>query len=160
MMVLKRTLAYSLAVFVLLLDQLSKYWAMMHLSPYESQPVFPMFSWTLAFNSGSAFSFLAESGAWHLWFFAGFSALISLGLVIWIARLKEALFCQMLALALILGGAIGNLIDRIRIGYVIDFIDLYYKTHHWPVFNLADSAICIGGAWLAIEWMREPSHTS
>ncbi|MDX2345318.1 MAG: signal peptidase II [Legionella sp.] len=147
--------AFSLSVFVILLDQLTKYWAMTHLVPYESIAVFPMFSWTLAFNSGSAFSFLSESGSWHMWFFAGFSALISLGLLVWILRISSTLFTQMLALALILGGAVGNLVDRFRFGYVIDFIDVYYKTYHWPVFNVADSAICIGGVWLAILWARE-----
>ncbi|MCH9716333.1 MAG: signal peptidase II [Gammaproteobacteria bacterium] len=152
---MKKAIALLLSVFVVLLDQLTKYWAMMHLMPYESVAVFPMFSWTLAFNSGSAFSFLAESGSWHTWFFSGFSALVSIGLIVWIIRLAPKLFTQMLALALILGGAVGNLIDRIRLGYVIDFLDVFYKTHHWPVFNLADSAICIGGVWLAILWARE-----
>ncbi len=150
-----RAIALSLSVFIILLDQLTKYWAMTHLMPYESVTVFPMLSWTLAFNSGSAFSFLSEAGSWHMWFFAGFSALVSLSLVIWIVRISSELFTQMLALALILGGAVGNLIDRLRFTYVIDFIDVYYKTYHWPVFNLADSAICMGGVWLAIVWMRE-----
>ncbi len=152
---MKKAIALSLSVFVILFDQLTKYWVMMHLVPYESVSVFPMLSWTLAFNSGSAFSFLAESGGWQMWFFAGFSTLVSMGLVVWILRLESRLFTQMLALALILGGAVGNLIDRIRLGYVIDFIDVYYQTHHWPVFNLADSAICIGAVWLAILWICE-----
>jgi signal peptidase II len=150
-----RAIALSLSVFIILLDQLTKYWAMTHLMPYESVTVFPMLSWTLAFNSGSAFSFLSEAGSWHMCFFAGFSALVSLSLVIWIVRISSELFTQMLALALILGGAVGNLIDRLRFTYVIDFIDVYYKTYHWPVFNLADTAICMGGVWLAIVWMRE-----
>ena len=150
-----RVTALSLTVFIVLLDQLTKYWMMTRLVPYESVSVFPMLSWTLAFNSGSAFSFLAEAGRWHMWFFAGFSAVVSLGLMVWIVRISSSLFTQMLALALILGGAVGNLIDRLRFGYVIDFIDVYYKTYHWPVFNLADSAICVGGIWLAILWMRE-----
>ncbi|MDF1646976.1 MAG: signal peptidase II [Legionellaceae bacterium] len=152
---MKKVTALLLSVLVVLCDQLTKYWAMTHLIPYESVSVFPTLSWTLAFNSGSAFSFLAEAGSWHTWFFLGFSAVVSVGLVIWIIRLETRLFTQMLALALILGGAVGNLIDRIRMGYVIDFIDIYYQTHHWPVFNLADSAICLGGVWLAILWMRE-----
>lgn len=155
---MKKTIAFSISLLVILLDQLTKYWAMMSLMPFESTPVFPMLNWTLAFNTGSAFSFLATSGAWHLWFFAGFSALISLGIIIWIIRLQESayqFFQQVLALALILSGAIGNLIDRIRIGYVIDFIDFHYKAYHWPIFNLADTAICLGGIWLAIIWLKE-----
>lgn len=137
------------------MDQLTKAWAMKHLIPYDPEVVTSFFSWTLAFNSGSAFSFLAEAGRWHTWFFAGFSTLVSMGLVVWIFRLESRLFGQMLALALVLGGAIGNLIDCIRIDYVIDFIDIHYKTYHWPIFNIADSAICIGAAWLAILWLSE-----
>ena len=152
---MKTVIALSLSFLIIVLDQLTKYWAMTHLMPYETLAVFPMLSWTLAFNSGSAFSLFAESGRWHLWFFAGFSALVSLGLIAWILRIKSSLFTQQLALALILGGAIGNLIDRLRFNYVIDFIDVYYASYHWPVFNVADSAICLGGIWLAILWVRE-----
>ncbi|MDF1678201.1 MAG: signal peptidase II [Legionellaceae bacterium] len=152
---MKKAIALGLSLLVIVLDQITKYWAMTHLMPYESVAVFPMFSWTLAFNSGSAFSFLAASGGWHMWFFTGFSSLVSIALIIWIMRLESRLFTQMLALALILGGAVGNLIDRIRLGHVIDFIDVYYKTHHWPVFNVADSAICLGAIWLALVWVRE-----
>lgn len=152
---MKKAIALSLAVFVILLDQLTKYWAMTHLMPYESVPFLPMLSWTLAFNSGSAFSFLAEAGAWHTWFFVGLSTVVSLGILIWILRLQAHLLTQGLALAFILGGAIGNLIDRIRMDYVVDFIDVYYQSYHWPVFNIADSAICIGGIWLAMLWMRD-----
>ena len=153
---MKKFLTFFVSVLVVLFDQLTKYWALVYLTPYETKPVFPMLSWTLAFNSGSAFSFLAESGRWHTWFFTGFSVLISLVLVVWIVRMNAArLFKQAFALALILGGAVGNLIDRVRIGYVVDFIDVFYKTHHWPVFNIADSAICVGAVLLAIEWIRE-----
>ena len=153
---MKKALVFCVSVLVVLCDQLTKYLVLSHLMPYEARPVFPMLSWTLAFNSGSAFSFLADSGRWHAWFFMGFSAIISVVLVVWIVRLNAArLFKQAVALALILGGAVGNLIDRVRIGYVVDFIDVFYKTHHWPVFNVADSAICIGAVLLAIEWIRE-----
>jgi len=155
---MKKMLIFFVSVLVVLFDQLTKYWALAYLTPYETKPFFPGLSWTLAFNSGSAFSFLAESGRWHAWFFTGFSALISLVLVVWIARLNAArLFKQAFALALILGGAVGNLIDRVRIGYVVDFIDVFYKSYHWPVFNIADSAICVGAVLLMIEWIREKS---
>ena len=155
---MKKGISLSIALLIILLDQLSKYWAISHLVPFESVPVLPILSWSLAFNSGSAFSFLANAGAWHMWFFMGLSTVISVGLIIWIFKLDanhKHGFYQMLALVFILGGAIGNLIDRIKIGYVIDFIDVYYKSYHWPVFNLADTAICIGGAWLALVWLRE-----
>ncbi len=152
---MKKAIALGLSFFVIAFDQITKYWAMTHLMPYESVVVFPMLSWTLAFNSGSAFSFLAASGSWHTWFFTGFSGLVSIALVVWIMRLESRFFAQMLALALILGGALGNLMDRLRFGYVIDFIDVYYKTHHWPIFNVADSAICLGATLLALIWLRE-----
>ena len=155
---MKKAWIFLISMLVVCCDQLTKYWALTHLPPYEPQPVFSMLSWTLAFNSGSAFSFLADSGRWHAWFFTSFSALISLVLVVWIVRLNAArLFKQAFALALILGGAIGNLVDRVRIGYVVDFIDVFYQSYHWPVFNLADSAICVGAVLLAALWMRE-SH--
>jgi len=153
---MKKALIFCVSVLVVVCDQLTKYWALAFLTPYDAKPVFSMLSWTLAFNSGSAFSFLADSGRWHAWFFTGFSSLISLVLLVWIVRLNTArLYGQAFALALILGGAIGNLIDRVRIGYVVDFIDIFYKSHHWPVFNLADSAICVGAVLLAIAWIRE-----
>ncbi|MDF1827127.1 MAG: signal peptidase II [Legionellaceae bacterium] len=155
---MKKALIFCVSVVVVFLDQLTKYWALGFLTPYDSKPVFSMLSWTLAFNSGSAFSFLANSGRWHMWFFSGFSTLISMILLVWIVRLNQArLYKQAFALALILGGAIGNLIDRVRIGYVVDFIDVFYQSYHWPVFNLADSAICVGAVLLAIEWIREKS---
>ena len=145
---MKKALIFFVSLVVVLCDQLTKYWALAFLTPYDAKPVLPMLSWTLAFNSGSAFSFLAD--------FSGFSMLISLVLVVWIVRLNTArLFKQAFAMALILGGAVGNLIDRVRIGYVVDFIDVFYKSYHWPVFNLADSAICVGAVLLAIEWIRE-----
>lgn len=155
---MKKVLIFCVSALVVLLDQLTKYWALTYLTPYEAKPIFSMLSWTLVFNSGSAFSFLAESGRWHTWFFMSFSVLISLVLVVWIARLNAArLFQQAFALALILGGAVGNLIDRMRIGYVVDFIDVFYQSYHWPVFNIADSAICVGAVLLAILWIREKS---
>lgn len=155
---MKKALIFCVSFLVVLCDQLTKYWALAFLTPYDAKPVLPMLSWMLAFNSGSAFSFLANSGRWHMWFFSGFSALISLVLVVWIVRLNaDRLFKQAFALALILGGAIGNLIDRVRIGYVVDFIDVFYQSYHWPVFNVADSAICVGAVLLAIEWIRDKS---
>ena len=153
---MKKVLIFFVSALVVVLDQLTKYWALVYLTPYDAKPIFPMLSWTLAFNSGSAFSFLAESGRWHAWFFMTFSALVSFVLLVWIVRLNTArLFKQAFALALILGGAVGNLIDRVRIGYVVDFIDVFYKTYHWPVFNLADSAICVGAVLLAMTWIQE-----
>ena len=142
---------FVLVLAVLCFDQASKYWAEAVLVPYQAESVFPLFNLTLAYNSGAAFSFLSGAGEWHRWFFAGFSLIMSFVLLIGIIRLAPTMRLQLVAFSLILGGAVGNLIDRAWFGYVIDFIDVYYKNHHWPVFNIADSAICIGAVLLLID---------
>lgn len=148
---MKKWLWFILSVVVICIDQATKYWASVDLTPYHSEPVLPVLNLTLAYNTGAAFSFLHNAGAWHRWFFTGFSLLMSIGLIVWIARLPSSARLQLAALSLILGGAIGNLIDRADLGFVIDFIDIYYKNYHWPVFNMADSAICIGAVLLLID---------
>jgi len=142
---------FILALVVIVIDQASKYWASVDLIPYHPVSVFPMLNFTLAYNTGAAFSFLSNTGEWHRWFFAAFSLFMSMALIIWILRSPSSARLQILALSLILGGAIGNLIDRAFFGYVIDFIDTYYKHYHWTVFNLADSAICVGAFLLLID---------
>ena len=148
---MKKWLCFALVLVVILLDQGSKYWAVWALRPYQPVSIFPLFNFTLAFNSGAAFSFLSGAGEWHRWFFAGFSLIMSSVLIVVITRVSSTQRLQQLALSLIVGGAIGNLIDRAFFGYVVDFIDIYYKNHHWPVFNIADSAICIGAFLLFID---------
>ncbi|MDP3706422.1 MAG: signal peptidase II [Legionellaceae bacterium] len=145
---MKKWHAFSVSLIVILLDQLSKYWVMKHLVAYQPVHVIPMLNFTLAYNSGSAFSFLSDSGDWHRWFFTGFSSVMSVVLIVWMMRLPKRAVLQLISLSLILGGAVGNLIDRVFLGHVIDFIDVYYQTHHWPVFNIADSAICVGAVLL------------
>jgi signal peptidase II len=143
---------FILSIFVILLDQWSKYWVSTHLQPYEPFAIIPMLNFTLAFNTGAAFSFLSHAGEWHIWLFMAISLVVSIGMIVWIIRMpREAPRIQSLALSLILGGALANLIDRVALGYVIDFIDVYYHTHHWYIFNLADSAITIGSLLLALD---------
>ena len=142
---------FIVSIAVVLADQLSKYIVTLYLQPYDPLPVIPMLNLTLAYNTGAAFSFLDNSGAWHHWFFMVFTALVSIGLIVWITRLKNTERLQLLAFSLILGGAVGNLIDRFFLGYVVDFIEVYYKTHHWPIFNIADSAITIGTVLIAFD---------
>ncbi len=142
---------FLISLLIILIDQGSKYWAAQTLVPYQPNPLLPCLNFTLAFNTGAAFSFLSGAGGWHRWFFAGFSLIMSTVLVVWIARLPKTARLQSLALACILGGAVGNLIDRMVLGYVIDFIELYYQNHHWPVFNVADMAICLGAFLLLID---------
>lgn len=144
-----------LAVVVVVLDQLTKYIASTSLEMLQPVAVMPMFNWTLMHNTGAAFSFLANEGGWQRWFFAVIAIVVSAVIVLWIKRLEQHEKWQAIALALILGGAIGNVIDRIWLGYVVDFIQVYYQQWYWPAFNIADSAISIGVAMIIIESVRE-----
>lgn len=140
-----------IALGVIFADQFTKVWALHDLIPYQSKVIFPMLNFTLAFNTGAAFSFLHSSGAWHHWFFMAFSLGMSVALFVWLLTLDASDRLQLLSLCLILGGALGNLIDRFKFGHVVDFIDVYYGQYHWPIFNVADSAICVGAVLLFIE---------
>ena len=133
---------------VIFFDQVSKWFMMSWLSLYETVVIMPYFNLTMAHNEGAAFSFLAQAGGWQRWFFIGLALIISVVLFVWLAKLKPTEKLEAISLSLILGGAIGNVIDRISYGYVVDFIDLYIGHNHWPVFNIADSAICIGAILL------------
>ncbi|MGL5743254.1 MAG: signal peptidase II [Legionella sp.] len=142
---------FTLSFVIVVLDQASKYLAGVLLTPYKPVPIFPMFNITLAYNTGAAFSFLSGAGGWHRWFFAGFSLIVSIMLAIWLYRTAHQLRLLSAGISLILGGAAGNLIDRAFHGYVIDFIDIYYKHHHFATFNVADSAICIGAGFFILD---------
>jgi signal peptidase II len=136
---------------VVVLDQLTKWMAEYYLTPSQPLPVLPFFNLTLLYNTGAAFSFLADAGGWQRWFFLILALVISIALVIWLGRLNRGDTRLAIALALVLGGAVGNLIDRILHGHVVDFIQLYYERWFWPAFNIADSAITIGAALLIID---------
>ena len=144
-----------LAIVVVILDQITKYVASTSLEMYQPIAVMPMFNWTLMHNTGAAFSFLADAGGWQRWFFAIIAVVVSVVIVLWIKRLEQHERWQAIALALILGGAIGNVIDRILLGYVVDFIQVYYQQWFWPAFNIADSAIFIGVGMIIIDSIRE-----
>ena len=140
-----------LSVVVVSLDQITKYLADSMLQYHQPIPVIPMFNLTLSYNKGAAFSFLSDAGGWQRWFFTVLALVISVVLVAWVKRLTEKERWSAVALTLILGGAIGNVIDRVIFGHVIDFLDVYYQQWHWPIFNIADSAISIGVVVLLIE---------
>ena len=140
-----------LSAVVLLLDQGSKLLADARLVFHEPVGLLPFFNLRLAYNTGAAFSFLGNAGGWQRWFFAGISVLVISVLVVWMRRLKPEQWQLSAAFALIIGGALGNLIDRLVYGHVIDFIDVYYKTWHWPTFNIADSAITVGAGLLLLD---------
>lgn len=139
-----------LSLLVLLLDQVSKQVVEMSLLVYETVPVVPFFNLTLAYNEGAAFSFLSDQGGWQRWFFALTAVLVTTVLVVWLSRLRNERLLA-ISLSLVIGGAIGNLIDRLTFGHVIDFLDLYYGEYHWPAFNVADMAITFGVILLFVD---------
>lgn len=133
---------------VIALDQLSKWLAEQMLVPHVPQTVVPFLNVTLVYNTGAAFSFLSQAGGWQRWFFSLLAVGVSVFIVLWMRRLGPGERWTAAGLAMVLGGALGNLIDRLAYGHVIDFIDLYYRGLHWPTFNIADSAITIGAVLL------------
>lgn len=135
---------YLPAGVAIVLDQLTKLWADSSLVLHQPIAVMPSFNLTLMYNEGAAFSFLSDAGGWQRWFFSGLALLISVVLVVWIKRLKSNETWTIWALSLILGGAVGNLIDRLVYGHVVDFVQWYYGSFYWPAFNIADAAITIG----------------
>lgn len=141
-----------IAIITLLLDQLTKWSALNNLQLGVPESVLPFMNWLLLFNPGAAFSFLAQSSGWQRWFFTVLGLAAS-AYILWLLRksLDDKMLCW--ALSLILGGALGNVLDRIMYGAVVDFIDLHYANWHWPAFNIADSAICIGAA--LIIWVEQ-----
>lgn len=147
---------------VIVLDQVTKFLAETLLTFHQPVPVLPSFNLLLTYNTGAAFSFLAGASGWQRWFFLGLGSLVSIGLIVWLRRLKPTETRLATALALILGGAIGNLIDRAWLGQVIDFIQLYYQHWYWPAFNLADSAITLGAVLLVLDslWSGRASKSN
>ena len=154
-----------LTVLVLVIDLTSKVYFDNSLQMYQQIVVIPdLFSWTLAYNTGAAFSFLADSAGWQRWLFALIAVVVSAVLVVWLKRLGRNDTWLAIALALILGGALGNLYDRIVYGHVVDFILVHWQNRwYFPAFNFADSAICVGAVMLALDMFKskkpeEPSH--
>ncbi len=143
-----------LSVLVLMLDQASKLLVDASFQLYESLPLMPYFNLTYARNTGAAFSFLSDAGGWQRWLFAGLAVVMSSFIGLWLKRLQAHETLMAVSLSLVLGGAIGNLIDRVAYGYVIDFLDVYYDSWHWPAFNIADSAICVGVALMLLDGFK------
>ncbi len=146
-----------LSIGVILLDQATKAWMVQHFSIYQSVHVLPVLDITLMFNTGAAFSFLSDASGWQKWLFVTLALGVGAAIVGWLRRLKarsQGLLCC--SLTLILGGAIGNVIDRLRIGHVVDFISAHWgRTYYFPAFNVADSAITIGAILLLLDAWRE-----
>lgn len=161
-----------ISALVILFDQLSKLGASKYLQMHDPHAIMPMFNFTLMHNTGAAFSFLSDAGGWQRWFFSVLAIVVSLLIINWVRKLAEHEKWQAAGLLMVLGGALGNVIDRLVYGHVIDFIDVYYNAQsclpmfyqtlntgqlqcHWPAFNIADSAISIGVAMLIWDGIQD-----
>ena len=149
-----------ISVVVLILDQCTKLLADAMLSMHQSVVLLPFLALRKAYNYGAAFSFLGDASGWQRWFFIVLAMVVIGILVAWLRRLPPGNTTARLALVLILGGAVGNVIDRLVYGYVIDFIDVFYGSWHWPTFNIADSAISVGVFLLLLDSFREHRKAS
>jgi len=143
-----------IAVVVILLDQTTKWWALSHLRIGIPQEVFSWMNWLLLLNPGAAFSFLAQETGWQRWFFT-ILGLLAATYIVWMLRKSQEEPMLNWALSLILGGALGNVADRIMYGAVVDFIDWHYGNWHWPAFNIADSAISVGAVLIILNELRK-----
>lgn len=145
-----------LSVLILVADRVSKDIFEGTLSMYQRIEVIPgYFDWTLAYNTGAAFSFLADAAGWQRWFFAAIAIVVSVVLVVWLKRLKRHETLLAVALAMVLGGALGNLYDRVVLGHVVDFILVHWQNRwFFPAFNLADTFITIGAILLALDMFK------
>jgi signal peptidase II len=144
-----------LSVAVVALDQATKFLVTRFLEVYERVEVLPVLDFTLLHNTGAAFSILAGASGWQREFFITLGSIVSLVLIVWLWRLPRGERWLPIALALIVGGAVGNVIDRVALGYVVDFIHAHWGAAYFPAFNIADSAITIGAALLMLDAFRE-----
>ena len=145
-----------LSVVVFVIDQITKFWFDNNLQMYERITVIPqVLDWTLAYNTGAAFSFLAGASGWQRWLFTLIAVVVSVVLVVWLKRLKPDETWLAVGLALVLGGALGNLVDRVVFGHVVDFILVHWQDRwRFPAFNVADSAITVGAILLALDMFK------
>jgi len=144
-----RFLWISLLVFIL--DQWTKGAVVEAMTLFESRQILPFFNLTYVHNYGAAFSFLHSAGGWQRWFFTVIALGVSIMILWWLKQTPRQQLLLPVAFSFVLGGALGNVYDRIAYGYVIDFLDFYVNDWHWPAFNIADSAIFIGAALLIID---------
>jgi signal peptidase II len=147
-----------LSALVVLADQLSKSYITSHYGEFEFTTVLPILDITRMHNVGAAFSFLATASGWQRWLFISLAVIVSIGIVVWLYRMPRSHGMLACGLALVLGGAIGNVIDRIRLGAVVDFIHFHWDRAYFPAFNIADSAITVGAACLILDALLEPKR--
>ncbi len=157
---MKHTKWLLLALLLVVIDQITKLLVYGYLKPHESLEITGFLSITHVHNYGAAFSFLANEDGWQQIFLVAISSVAGLAIVIWMVKTSQAQVSKLIALSLILSGAIGNLIDRATLGFVIDFIDLHYQDFYWPVFNVADIAISLGVVLLLlVDFKKEKSKS-
>ncbi|SEK30358.1 signal peptidase II Aspartic peptidase. MEROPS family A08 [Colwellia chukchiensis] len=140
-----------LTLIFLLADQVTKQLIANNMDLYQSINILPFFNLTYVHNPGAAFSFLADQGGWQRWFFSAIAAIASVVFMVWLAKTPKQQVLLSVAFSFMLSGALGNLIDRVLFGYVIDFLDFYGFGYHFPAFNIADSMIFIGAALMIID---------
>jgi signal peptidase II len=148
----------ALSALLIALDQWTKHLISSNLGSYETRVVLPVFNLVNAQNRGAAFSMFDHDGAWQRWAFSGLGLGVSVALVLWIARLERSARLLAGSLALILAGALGNVIDRLRLGHVVDFLQVHWGEHYFPAFNVADSAITVGAAGLLLDALLSGRH--
>lgn len=144
-----------ISALIIALDQITKYIVLTHLTEQSVVHVFPFLNFILSFNAGASFGFLGAQNGWQVYLLSGVSIIVSVVLVIWLSRLSRSEWVLALPVSLVLGGALGNLIDRIRFGYVTDFIDFHVRNWHFATFNVADSAVSVGATWLVLRLLYE-----
>jgi signal peptidase II len=141
----------GLSLLMIGIDQWTKWLALAHLQFAQPVAVIDGFwNWTLVYNYGAAFSFLADAGGWQKWIFGSLAIVVSTVMILWLRMTPRADWRTALPLALVVAGALGNLIDRLRLGKVVDFVDWYVGTYHWPAFNVADACIVVGAVMLVL----------
>ncbi len=143
-----------LSLIALVLDQWTKHAVLAELDLYQSVQITGFFNLTHVHNYGAAFSFLSDPGGWQGWFFTAIALIVSVVILRWLSQTTRAQVMLPVAFCLILGGALGNVYDRLAYGYVVDFLDVYYQSYHWPAFNIADSAICLGAILLIVDMFK------
>ncbi len=146
----KNLLWLILSLLIIILDQLSKHWMITNLTYGEPWVILPMFNLTLTNNPGAAFNFLSSADGWQRWLFTAIAIFVSIYILFWLMYAAKRDYLTKIGLSLVLGGAIGNLCDRLHYGFVIDFIQVHYKNWYFPDFNLADSAITVGAIFIIV----------
>ena len=144
-----------LAFVILLIDRFTKYWAISKLTYAEPLKILPVLNFTLTYNKGAAFSFLHAASGWQHWVLGGFAVAVSISVIVWLFNTSYRDYLLNIALCAILGGALGNVCDRVLYGFVIDFISVHVGDWYFAIFNIADSAITIGSVLMLWHWLRQ-----